>query len=249
MSATADNLCTFLEWDTNFFGYRIARVNSHILTETDAKAIDNWCLDNTIDCLYFLASSNDMNTVRIAENHHYRQVDARVVYEHKLENLVKEDGANSSYNLDIARVSDIPDILGMMTNSFVHSRFYYDPNFSEEQCNELYRTWLIRSVEDNFADRVFVMRKDDKAEAFLTCKLDTDLSIGTMGLMNVAQLARGQSLSTRLTKSALNYFKQSDMKTGQVATQLRNIIANRLYQKSDFRIVEAYLWYHKWFNQ
>lgn len=243
-----DELCMFLEWDTNFFGHRIAKVIPNTLTQAEAEAIDHWCLDNDIDCLYLLASSDNMNTVRIAENYHYRQVDVRVIYEHKLDNLVEENNVNSEYHLDIAHVSDIPDILVMMNNSFIHSRFYYDPNFSDEQCNKLYRTWLIRSVEDNLADRVLVMRKDEKAEAVLTCKLDTEMAIGTIGLLSVAESARGQNLALFLSDMALKYFQEMGMMRVEVATQARNISANRLYQKCGFRTKNTYLWYHKWFN-
>src|SRR5258708_38655140 len=74
----AQAVCEFLDWDSKFFGRRIARVVGPCLTEKSIADIDSWCGEHRIDCLYFLAASSDQRTARIAQGSGFRFVDARV---------------------------------------------------------------------------------------------------------------------------------------------------------------------------
>ena len=67
--------CQLLEWDTSFFGFRVARVNSEILTPKLAREIDQYCIENSIGCLYFLARSDDPDTTLLAEDAGFNLVD------------------------------------------------------------------------------------------------------------------------------------------------------------------------------
>ena len=68
MDASAEP-CELLPWDTQFFGVSIARVRGNVLTSTMADSIERWCGDHEIQCLYFLARSDDAMTVKLAESH------------------------------------------------------------------------------------------------------------------------------------------------------------------------------------
>ncbi len=43
--------CTYLDWDSDFFGVRIARVNASRLSEETVAPILAWCAAQAIDCL------------------------------------------------------------------------------------------------------------------------------------------------------------------------------------------------------
>lgn len=243
------NLCQFLEWDSKFFGYRIAKVISHTITLEQATSINAWCTENEIDCLYFLAESHNPETIRIVEDNHYRNVDIRHVYDMNISQWESSPiGITEDTILDIATASDTPELLAMVDNSFIHTRFYYDAYFHAEQANSLYRIWLDHSINENLADRVIVIRKQGKPQGFITCNLDQDNKIGTIGLIGVADFAQGQNLGSKLVYQSMDYFKQEGIEVVQVVTQGRNIAANRLYQKCGFRTSAVYLWYHKWFT-
>ena len=49
----------YLDWDSRFFGRRIARVRGHHLNDHLVAAILEWCSTQRIDCLYFLADAGD----------------------------------------------------------------------------------------------------------------------------------------------------------------------------------------------
>lgn len=248
MTRTPLELCQFLEWDTDFFGYRIASTTQNTLTPELVKEIDKWCLENRIDCLYFLAGSDDAMTVRLAEENNYRQVDVRQVYEINTTDPIPDVTPPDGYTIEIATDADTNDMLHMIDNSFQQTRFYYDLHFTEEQANNLYRKWLIRSIEDDFADKVLVLKEQGKAHAFITCTIKADTKTGIIGLLGVAAESRRQNLGSTSVFAALSYFQQENMEKVQIVTQARNIPANRLYQKCGFRTTAVHLWYHKWFT-
>ena len=78
--------CVFLQWDTDFFGFKVARVNGHNLDVEKIKDIYRWCEDYEIECLYFLAGSDDPKTIRCAEDHNFRLVEVRVNMDSSLKN-------------------------------------------------------------------------------------------------------------------------------------------------------------------
>ena len=49
--------CRLLEWDSEFFDCRIARLDGARLSQDQMEKVDRWCATERIDCLYFLADS------------------------------------------------------------------------------------------------------------------------------------------------------------------------------------------------
>lgn len=69
--------CQLLEWDTGFFGFRIARVTGNRLSRDDAPDILDWCAAERIRCLYMLAASDDAETADTAAAYQFSFVDIR----------------------------------------------------------------------------------------------------------------------------------------------------------------------------
>ena len=88
-------LCEFLPWDTEFFGERIGRARIHRMNVHTANTILEWCAAQSIRCLYFLADSDDPETVRVAEDHAFHLMDIRVTSEHKMRSVAKKEIAPS----------------------------------------------------------------------------------------------------------------------------------------------------------
>ncbi len=77
--------CKFLQWDTDFFGFRIGRVDSHRLTAASVKDILEWQEEQDVECLYFLANFEDPQTIRLAQANGFQLADVRVTLERTLE--------------------------------------------------------------------------------------------------------------------------------------------------------------------
>ena len=75
--------CEILAWDTEFFGFRIARARGDTLTLAQVNHIDVWCERNGVRCLYFLSRSDDPGTTQLAEANRLRLVDIRITFGYK----------------------------------------------------------------------------------------------------------------------------------------------------------------------
>jgi hypothetical protein len=75
--------CAILDWDSAFWGVRVAKVQGDSLTEERVRDIDAWCKGNDFRCLYFRGRTDDPTTRRVAEESHFRLVDTRMTLEHR----------------------------------------------------------------------------------------------------------------------------------------------------------------------
>ena len=117
------------------------------------------------------------------------------------------------------------------------SRFYHDPAFDRVRCDELYATWIRRSCQ-GWADTVLVATDHGQPAGYLTRKGNS------IGLVAVADRARGRGLGTQLVQAAQRYFYSSGAAYAEVVTQGRNQAARELYLRCGFRVVNAQHWYH-----
>ena len=230
----------YLEWDSGFFGRRIARVCGHYLSDDLLPAILAWCSAQQIDCLYFLAAADDPRTIRLAERNAFDFVDIRATFERSLDGLPEEASGIRS-----ARQDDLPHLKRITGRSFADSRFYYDLHFDRTRCDELYAAWIERSFQ-GYADCVLVADLNGEAAGYITCCLSPSQT-GSIGLIAVDPKSQGRGIGQRLLVSALHYFRDHGMSSGTVVTQGRNIKSQRLYQRYGFRTQSVGLWFHRWF--
>jgi ribosomal protein S18 acetylase RimI-like enzyme len=230
--------CEFLPWDTEFFGIRIARIHGAIARD-DMPVIEDWCAKESIRCAYLLTGSGDAETIRVAEDHHFHLTDLRLTLERRL-----SAGMEMPTCVRPARENDIPELVNMARVNHTDSRFYYDPGFPRERCDALYATWAEKSCR-GWADAVFVAEQDGRTAGYITCH--DDKSSGRIGLVGVAGWARGGGLGRELLQASLSFFASRNLPSVTVVTQLRNVGAQRLYQRNGFVARSLELWYHRWF--
>ena len=239
--------CEFLQWDTDFFCHKIARVVGHRLDPHRIKDILKWCRAQEIECLYFLADSNHPLTVRLAEDYGFRQVDIRVTLQCDIKSrrVRYENNRAKASNIRTALSRDIPILQAIARNSHTDTRFYSDPCFSRESCEELYGTWIKRSCE-GYADVVLVAEMDGQPIGYVSCNLPTNSSYGQIGLLGVESEARGLGVGWALVEQSLRWFTEHNVDEVRVVTQGRNIPSQRVYQRCGFLTHTVNLWYHKW---
>jgi len=237
----ADNCAParFLAWDSEFFGHRIARVTAPRLnTDTTAQLI-SWCSSEQIECLYLLASPDDVNTIRLAEENGFRFVDIRMTYERS---LVAQECQPEG--IRIVKPTDIPYLKRLAGQSFAGSRFYNDSHFAKQKCDELYATWLERSCS-GYASAVLIAEREDRPAGFITCSLQGS-NEGAIGLLAVDREFQGTGVGRALVTAALRYFFDHEMTRATVVTQGSNTASQRLYQRCGFVARSVQIWYHRW---
>ncbi len=235
-------LCTYLEWDSNFFGVRIARLNASRLDEETLANALQWCNSNRIDCLYFLADSDHATTPVLAAQNDFRLTDVRMTLARPLtasESFAPEPG------IRLAREEDLPALREIASNTHRDTRFYFDRHFDRDKCDQLYATWIENSLR-GFAQAVLVAEIANTPAAYLACHLKSDEA--QIGLLGVDAQHQGRGLGTKLVRQFLTWSREQNAQRTTVVTQGRNLAAQRLYQRNGFVTASLQLWYHRWFS-
>lgn len=238
--------CRFLEWDSDFFGHRMARIVPERLDGPGMASALAWCREQSIACLYFLVEANAAGSIRAAEDHGFRLVDIRVTLECAVESHLLTQAATQDQEIRPARPDDLPLLLPTARTAYSDSRFYSDPHFDREHCAALYETWLRKSFE-GYADGVLVAEQAGRASGYITGHL-REGAVGQIGLVGVSDRARGRGFGRRLVRAALRWFAARGCRQVRVVTQGRNAAAQKLYQGCGFRTQQVQLWYHLWLS-
>lgn len=231
--------CQILEWDTGFFGFRIARTAEARLSRDKWPLVQRWCKAEGVRCLYLLASSEQMaDTDFLVGECKFRLVDIRITLDR---NATPRETAEG---IRFAEAKDVPALATIARSSHTDSRFYTDPGFPRERCDALFQTWIEKSC-GGYARTVLVAERDMQPAGYITCDWSGDT--GQIGLVAVAPWARGAGIGRNLVQSSIGIFQQNGVKRIAVVTQGRNIAAQRLYQRCGFATGAVQLWYHRWF--
>ena len=238
--------CEFLEWDSRFFGRRIARLTLPRLTPEAATAVLAWCRTKQIACLYFLADADDSETTQLAAEHGFQLVDVRLTLEHGGPAEFASSARSVEASIRPFTTADLPALRGLAGRAHRDSRFFFDPHFSPARSQQLFETWIENSCNDR-REQVFVAEVEGQPAGYVACQI-VNAQTGQIGLLGVDAVAQGRGVGTRLITSALRWFAARGATRVIVVTQGRNVRAQRLYQKCGFVTAALQLWYHRWFE-
>jgi ribosomal protein S18 acetylase RimI-like enzyme len=110
----------------------------------------------------------------------------------------------------------------------------------------LYETWTEKSC-NGYADTVLVAEIEDLPVGYIACHLLDEIN-GQIGLVGVGSDYQGRRLGQDLLNASLRWFAEMGREQVIVATQGRNVIGQRMYQKCGFLTRSLQLWYHRWFR-
>jgi dTDP-4-amino-4,6-dideoxy-D-galactose acyltransferase len=242
MKSKPHQICTILDWDTQFFGKRIARLTQPSLLGGVAEAAIRWCHQQEIACLYYLAPSTEIESIRLAEKLGFNLTDIRMTFE-----LLTTSAFTpvSSPQIRPAQANDIPGLKEIARTAYHNTRFFNDSHLPTHLCEKLYMTWIENSC-NGYAQAVWVADIAGEPVGFITCHLDGER--GQIGLVGIHLNHQGQGWGNKLVLTALSWFIGQNCTSVKVITQGSNLAAQRLYAKCGFSIASVELWYHRWFT-
>ena len=224
-----------LPWDTEFWGVRIGRVEGDTMTAARAAELDEWAAANEVACLYFLAGE-DPATAHAAEDAGYRLMDVRV-------GLARPSApAEGDPRVRPFEPGDLDALRAIARTSHGATRFYADPRFPRERCDDLYDVWITRSTE-GWAEIVLVAEDAGRPAGYLSVHAGDRASIG---LFAVAEEARGSGLGGALVEAAVGWAAERGHREIDVVTQGRSAAALRVYERRGFAVESLGFWFHKW---
>lgn len=235
--------CQWLDWDSDFFGFGVAQVESKILTQALCYDIERWCQRNNVSCLYFAAAADDLATMRLAEAFGYQLVDVRILLHKSLG--TGELPTALSPQVRRSRAEDLPTLKALSRGAFTDSRFYYDEHIPAHLRGELYARW-VETSHLNPADAVLVWEQSGVVMGYVTCHPGEAGTGAKIGLLAVGHQFRRSGVGGLLLDAAVAWFYRASVDRVSVVTQARNIVAQRLYQRRGFLVENVSLYYHKW---
>jgi ribosomal protein S18 acetylase RimI-like enzyme len=216
---------------------RIGRVLADTL---DPARVDAWAREREVDCVYFLARDEPGEAAR-AEQAGFRLVDVRVELERGAANGERAE-------LREARADDGPSLRRIARENHRITRFYADPGFPDERCDDLYETWMARSLE-GWADAVLVADARGGPAGYVSLHAGDSAGTGSIGLIGVAPDARERGLGRALVLGAVAWCRDRGLERVTVVTQGRNVPALRTFEACGFRTSSVGLWFHKWYDR
>ena len=227
----------YLEWDSKFFGLRIAKVQLCTQDDNDLLTKMKEELRHDYDLIYLFVNGN----TKISLNNAYL-VDRKVIYSKEVNSSTTNDESIISYNKDTVST----DLLQLALESGEYSRFKLDARFPQNSYEKLYTCWIEQSVSHKIASDVFCYMVEGRARGLLTLKVDNNN--GEIGLVSTNHNYRGHGIASKLLEHANNYLYQLGGSKLSVATQFQNKPACHLYEKSGFSIDSCIDIWHWWLN-
>jgi dTDP-4-amino-4,6-dideoxy-D-galactose acyltransferase len=233
-----------LKWETNFFGFTVARIVSSGLTLGRLKNILASLRERDVCLVCWASDSKDENSQKAAETLNGFLADRKMTYVINLKEVDSKDLKLSIAVKKYDQTTPTADLENLAIQSGKYSRFNIDPRISRKQFHDLYRLWIKDSTRRILADAVLIISETDKIVGMIT--VGEKNGRGDIGLIGVDPQKRGRQLGLALVKAAQSWFIARRYTIGQVVTQEKAIAARRVYEKCGYKIERVENFYHFW---
>jgi GNAT superfamily N-acetyltransferase len=251
MAGTSDALttapCELLEWDSEHFGFPIARVRANALTEDSAEAVDKWCAEHGIRCLYLSADVADLETGRVAASRGFRVADVRVICRRPIEGLLELEEGSDAIGIRDATESDVEFAKALAARSHHTSRFYFDQGFPRDRSDALYEAWVERGHRDP-ERRVLIGVLEDEPVGYMVCAPIGPDREGHGELVAVHEGHRGKGVGKKVHFAGYRHSAERGALTQRGAISTRVLVNIRFHEQIGFRADEFQVWQHKWYG-
>lgn len=231
----ADGLAELLAWDSEFWGFPVARLRGGDLSPNRAHDAVAWCTARGVRCAFLLTDGAEAEPAAVAAAAGFRAVDTRIT-------LAREpDDPGPATAPALVRPGAEADrewIADLAADAHTDTRFFFDSRFPRERARELYRRWALRPLAEDGRE-LLVAEDDGDAVGYLIVVTDEP----AIDLIAVKSTAQGSGVGTALVQAAIERFPDKQV---QVVTQARNVAAMRLYESTGFRVVRSETWHHLW---
>lgn len=238
---TGSPIIKLLPWDSDFFGYPVARLLPlRVDTAILQKALA-WCADNEIRCLYYLAASDDPSSLLAAQATSMQFVDVRLTLGQSL--TTRQSWPAPTAEIRQAVPSERTQLTALAPFLARVSRFGADPQFGWETAVRLYEAWLTKETAVTY-----IAETKNGIAGCITCDKDQQ-NTGIINLLVIHPDAQGQGLGQALCVAGLNWMAAQGCTAARVVTQGHNVASQRSYQHTGFLTQSVEIWFHKWFDK
>lgn len=234
------NKFEILQWDSNFFGFKVAKINDFD-SVNEFNLVREELQKEQVKLAYVFCEPNSKSD-QILKSSDVFLADEKVTFSRFIE--VSKDNSNASIEEYIEGIVN-DKMLDIAIQTSEYSRFRVDVNFKNEEFKKLYYQWIKNAVEDRNTGKLFVYQENTVLKGLIYLKEIND-KIGNISLIGVDEGYRGEQIGTKLIEKATSYFSKLGKKEVQVVTQKANVLACNFYTKNGFQIIDTVNVYHLW---
>lgn len=234
------NIIELLPWDTEFFGFQTAKVETEKITPHQLTLLIDDLQKANIKLTYFIADAND--TIALASlSTLLSPIDIKQYFEIDL----STNHFQQHHEISIANANCAGEdcyALAQIAGGF--SRYKRDPNFPPQTFEKLYNTWIENELSDTKNCTVFTFNEQNSIAGLITLKQKEEK--GIISLVAVKPNFQGKGIGKKLIEHALAHFKNNGRKNCVVASQKLNSSAASFYRKLQFKLVQEQVYFHLW---
>lgn len=230
-----------LNWDSDFFNINVSKIDicnsinalSELETEINILKKDS-------KLIYIFSNPTQIEENSLIESLGGKLYDQKVIFTQEL-----KDTYNSVSNIRSLSNKELTSkIIDLSIQSGEYSRFKLDINIPEQKFNDLYTIWITKSINKEIAIETFGYFDEGNLVGIITLGIKNLRA--DIGLLAVDKLTRGKAIGNKLLEHTFNYFKNNNLSSVQVVTQLHNEIACNFYKKNKFNQESVTNIYHLW---
>jgi dTDP-4-amino-4,6-dideoxy-D-galactose acyltransferase len=234
-----------LLWDSDFFGFPVARLTTVEMSETMLDAAIAKARDSGIRLMYLIVEANDAAMASKMDGVGARLMDRKVTYLMNISSLLNDEPQFAAA-IGTATASNT-QLEALALQSGQYSRFRLDSRLDSSAFPRLYSEWLRNSLSGAIARKVLVWRSQSDIERGLLT-LGEKYGRADIGLLAVDAEVRGQRVGQSLVAAAILQAKIWGYREMQVVTQRDNETACRFYEKCGFKLINEEHIYHLWLD-
>jgi dTDP-4-amino-4,6-dideoxy-D-galactose acyltransferase len=229
-----------LKWDSDFFNINVCRIHNNISSLEELKKLTEVLEKYEIDLGYYLSLQPLGEFYHDSELYDIIPVDKKVTYFKEIKKTVQLHQSVTIYK------DDHPNnmLINLAIQSGIYSRFNIDSRIGRLKYEELYKQWIINSVNKKLAKEVLVYCENDSITGLIT--LGEKNLIADIGIIAVDVNYRGKGIGKSLVWAAENWFTNNKYTQVQVVTQGDNLSACRLYESCGYKKIKVEYFYHLW---
>lgn len=247
-SCHSEGLIQALDWDTEFFGFGVARILPTKMDKAELRAVLSDLRRQKISLAYWASDCNSAGSKEAGLSAGGVLVDRKVTYLLELKNAVSGETGTSHEIREYASRQCNETLEGLAIASGAHSRFRVDPRIPEERYEELFRIWMRRSVAREMADTVLVAH-NDRNDVVGVVTVGTAGNRGALGLLAVAPECQGKGRGKALVRAANRELMSRRHDAAQIVTQGSNSAGCRLFESAGYETEKAQNVFHFWLDQ
>jgi len=234
------NTIEALEWDSQFFGYPVARI---FLDHEGCEKLDNifqQLKTGKFRVTYFFVPPDEDLIINRVTKEGSKLVDQKTIFSKTAEKHDKFSNDISEFQEEEINEK----LIELVLQAGSYSRFRLDVNFKKKEFERLYIEWLSKSVKKKIAFKTLLAKKGSDIIGIAT--LGEKEHYAEIGLVAVCENFRGQKIGYDLIRAADTAAFEMGLNEIRVVTQQKNEGACRLYEKCHFQIEEITNIYHYW---